>query len=189
MLKRLTILTLAFLLVLSTASFAKDMTGKWGLGYFNSNAPVGVRFWATPVVGVDIGVGFNGTEVAERDTTTGLPTGETTTATSFWVEAGIPYVVFPGDRANFMVRPGLVFASLDDRSFSMGTGVLDDTWTEVRVSLTLAGEVFFGEHFSLEAGHGINVQLLSPPGDGDSQTNFSTFGASVSHLGFHYYFK
>ena len=192
MAKRVMILALALLFVIPAMSFAKDMTGKWGLGYFSNDAPVGARFWVNEKVGVDLGVGFsaNGYVVSE-----GAPpdvTYSTETATSFWVDLGVPYVVFPSDRANFFVRPGVVFGIIDDMDPDLGTQTVDETWTQITVSLTPGAEVFFGEHFSLEAGHGIALDLTTPPdaiNGGESTTDIRTFDASVTYLGFHFYFK
>ena len=193
MIKRVTILTLACLLALPAISLAKDMTGKYGLGYFNSDAPVGARFWASERLGVDIGVGFESVqEMWSPDPGNVDATKES--FTSFWFEAGFPYVVFPGDRANFFIRPGVVLGILDDRVYGTvtedGNG-LDETWTQITFSLTPGAEVFFGEHFSLEAGHGIQIQITTPPDaiSDESFTDIKTFDASVTYLGFHFYFK
>jgi hypothetical protein len=164
------------------------MTGKWGLGYFSSDAPVGARFWVNEKVGIDIGVGFEATQDMWSPDPGTVPESKKT-FTSFWVEAGVPFVVFPGDRANFFVRPGGQIAILDDRAY--GTGQLDETWTVITLSLTPGAEVFFGEHFSLEAGHGVALTITSPPDavSSESFTDINTFDASVTYLGFHFYFK
>jgi len=175
MLKKIFGLMLVFALVVPVVSSAMDMTGKWGLGYFSSDAPVGVRYWVNEKVGVDVGLGFDNTDLGDES------------AMSFWFEIGAPYVLMGTERANFFFRPGLVYASLDDRVY--GSGTLDDTWTNITIKLTPGAEVFFGEHFSLEAAHGITIDLMSPPGDGDSSTNFGTGAYSITQLGFHFYFK
>ena len=184
--KRVFVLSLAALLLIPAFSNAKDLSGRLGLGYFNTDAPVGARYWVNEKVGLDIGIGFEGINDFYTDTS-GTTSKET--ATSFWVEVGVPFVVFPTERANFSIRPGVVFAQLDDRVY--GSGSLDEKWTRVTFSLMPMAEVFFGEHFSLEAGHGIMIDMISQPDalGGESFTDFSTFDASVTHLGFHFYFK
>ena len=190
MLKRTFAVALAALFVLPFAVQSKDMTGKMGLGYFSSDAPVGGRIWLGERAAVDLGVGFEMKDVY-FSANGGTPTKEK--ATSFWFEAGVPYVVYPGDRANFFVRPGVVFGQLDDRVY--GTGALDETWTQITISATLGAEVFFGEQFSLEAGHGIAIDMLSVPDavgaprGGETETTIRSFDASVTYLGFHFYFK
>ncbi len=170
MTKRVVILALACLLAMPALSLAKDMTGKWGLGYFSSDAPVGARFWTGPKLGIDVGVGFESMDLGDE------------TASNFYIEAGLPYVVFPSERANFFVRPGVLFASFDE--------LASTTKSVIQITLAPGAEVFFGEHFSLEAAHGIAIQISSPHDDNlDSSTDFGTFGASVTTLGFHFYFK
>jgi len=184
--KRLTTLTLLMILAIPVAGLAKDMTGKYGLGYFHNDAPVGARFWLSPVLGVDLGLGFESQNVYVGT--------EKETATSFWVEAGFPYVIVPSERANFFVRPGVTFAQLDDRAYGLGDN-LDEKWTKVTFTLTPGAEVFFGDHFSLTAGHGIAIDMVSVPDDvsgprgGESETTIRTFDGSVTYFGFHFYFK
>ncbi len=187
--KRVIMLGLMVLLALPVMGSAKDMTGKYGLGYFNTDAPVGARFWVAPKVGIDVGVGFK-----MEDVYVGAQP-EKQTASSFWIEAGVPFVIFPSERANFFVRPGVVLGLLDDRSY--GTGNLDSKWTLLSFSLTPGAEIFFGDHFSLEAGHGIALDMLMVPDEdgiptyrrGETETTVRSFDASVTYLGFHFYFK
>ena len=175
MLKRMIGLGLMIALIIPVAGQAKDLKGKWGLGYFSSDAPVGARYWFNDKAAVDIGVGLDSRDLGS------------VTATSYWFEIGVPYVVYPTDRANFFLRPGLVFASLDDRVY--GSGLLDDKWNNITIKLTPGAEVFFGDHFSLQAAHGIMIDLISPPGDNsESRTNISTGAYGISEIGFHFYF-
>ncbi|MBD3402670.1 hypothetical protein GF420_07225 [candidate division GN15 bacterium] len=190
--KRLLITLAVALLVIPVGIDAKDMNRKYGLGYFNTDAPVGGRIWVSPTIGIDLGVGFEGKTIYES-ANGGDP--EKSTATSFWFEAGVPIVVFPSERANFFIRPGVQVASLDNRIY--GEGPSDAKWTRITPSATLGAEVFFGDHFSLEAGHGIAVDITSVPDEdgitevrrGESETEFRTFDASIAYLGFHFYFR
>ena len=173
MFKKATIALVSALLLLPTLASAKDMTGKFGLGYYLSDAPVGLRYWVTPKVGLDVGLGLDMTDTG------------TETATSYFFDVGIPYIVVGTERANFFVRVGALIGILDDRVY--GSGTLDDTWTNVTASIAPGAEVFFGDNFSLEASHGINFEFISPP-VGDSRMNINTFGSSTTDLGFHFYF-
>jgi hypothetical protein len=73
---------------------------------------------------------------------------------------------------------------------------VDAKWTKISILLTPGAEVFFGDNFSLEAGHGIAIDMLSVPDEegipeyraGESETSIRSFDASVTYLGFHYYF-
>ncbi|HEQ98355.1 MAG TPA: hypothetical protein ENO22_03325 [candidate division Zixibacteria bacterium] len=176
MLKKLTIIAIALILVIPVIGNAKDLTGRFSLGYFDSDAPVGFRYWVNDKIGLDLGLGFESVDLGEEN------------GTSFWVEAGVPYVVYPTDRANFFIRPGVVFASLDNRVY--GSGPLDEKWTVFTILLTPGAEVFFGDHFSLQAAHGFALRITSPPDEisDESSTDFSSIAASVTTIGFHFYF-
>jgi hypothetical protein len=173
--RKLALSAIAFV-ALASPTAAKDMAGRFALGFYNSDAPVGVRYWATDVVAVDVGVGFQANDL------------DTATTTNFWLEAAIPIKVFEGDRSHFYVRPGVVFGVLDDRDF--GTGTLDEKWTSIDFTGALGAEVFFGEHFSVEASHGVVLNYLSPPKQvsSDSRINFRTFGNGLTQVGFRFYF-
>lgn len=176
MFKKLIVSVLVLAIMVPAVASAKDLTGRFGLGYFHSDAPVGLRYWVNDKVGLDIGVGFESRDLGEES------------ASSFWIEAGVPYIVYPSDRANFYVRPGIVYASLDDRVH--GTGAYDETWSVITLKLMPGAEVFFGDHFSLQAAHGFEVTLSSPPDEvsDESTTDIKTTAASISYLGFHFYF-
>ncbi len=173
MFKKAPIALVCALLLLPALAPAKDMTGKFGLGYYLSDAPVGIRYWFNPKVGLDVGLGLDLTDL------------DPGTATSYWFDVGVPYVVIGTERANLFVRVGALVGILDDRVF--GSGTLDKTWTKVDVTLAPGAEVFIGDSFALEASHGIDFQFISPP-EGDSRFNVTTFGNSVTTIGFHFYF-
>lgn len=180
--KRIMIAALATILALPALASAKDMTGRFGLGYFTDSAPVGIRYWFSPTVGVDLGFGFNLKDGVPAFPATTPPTTES--ALDFSIEAGVPYVIHSSDRANLFLRAGGVLGITDDRL--MG-GTTDETWTTFDILLGPGAEVFFGDNFSLEASHGLRINIASPP-VGDSLTNFGTAARGVSELGFHYYF-
>ena len=184
MLKRLTFATVAVLLALPALASAKDLAGRFGIGYFNSDAPVGLRYWFSPKAGVDLGIGYELTDLGSQN------------ANNFWLEVGIPYVVLGDDRANFFIRPGIQYAMLDDRAYGL-LGV-DDTWNVLTFTIAPGAEVFFGDHFSLEASHGFGVRYTmlpdaysapsSPTGGEDTLLDAATFGRGTTELGFHFYF-
>jgi hypothetical protein len=181
MLKRILVLVVILTFAAPAISQAMDMTNKYGLGYFRHQAPVGARIWFGPQVGVDVGVGFELQDLGEE------------TASSFWIEGGLPYVIIDTERANFMLRPGIMFGSLDARPYGIES---EKKWTMIVLSVMPVAEIFFGQHFSLEAGHGLEVEIVSYPdeepfGDlaGESFTHVRSLAASVTYIGFHFYFK
>jgi hypothetical protein len=181
MLKKVLTLVIAVIIAAPVASSAMDMTGKYGLGYFNSNTPVGGRYWVNSKLGVDIGVGFESTDQGDDK------------YTDFYIGAGFPYVLFDTDRANFYIRPGFTYGSLDARPYGIDS---KSKWTMMNISIMPVAEVFFGEHFSIQAGHGLEIEMISYPDEaefgslaGESRTNIRTLDGSVTSLGFHFYFK
>ncbi len=175
MFKKLLLLTAVLVLAFAVTSTAKDLTGRFGLGYYESDAPVGIRYWVNEKIGIDAGIGFQSIDgFMDAD-------GDNTSATNVWFSFGIPYVVYPTERANFMFRPGVLFGIFDEDYF--------DPKTEITIQLHLVAEVFFGDNFSLEAAHGLNILLQTPADDdADNLAHFGTVSGSITQLGFHFYF-
>jgi opacity protein-like surface antigen len=181
MFKKIATMAIAAMIAAPAASSAMDMTGKYGLGYFNSNTPVGGRYWINSNFGVDLGFGFESLDQGDD------------TYTNFHVGAGFPYILADTDRANFFLRPGIAIGSLDARPYGIAS---ESKWTMISISVMPVAEVFFGNHFSLQAGHGLEIEMLSYPDEpefgvlaGESRTNIRTLDGSVTYLGFHFYFK
>jgi len=181
MFKRIATIAIAALVAAPVASSAMDMTGKYGLGYFTSDTPVGGRYWINSNFGIDLGLGFQSLDQGDDK------------YTNFYVGAGFPYVIFDTERANFLLRPGITFGSLDARPFGIAS---ESKWTMFSISVMPVAEIFFGNHFSLQAGHGLEIEMLSYPDEpefgalaGESRTNIRTLDGSVTYLGFHFYFK
>jgi hypothetical protein len=183
--KRLIMVTLAVLVAAVSPSLAKDMTGKFSLGFHNSDAPIGGRYWASNMVAIDAGVGFRSNEQIVDD-----EAKESTL--SFWLEGGVPIKLYDADNAHFFVRPSAVLGLLDNRDYGVGSS--DAKWTSLDLVLSLGGELFFGDHFSVEATHGFKLNVTAVPDEvkedvgADGFTSFSTFGNNLTTIGFHFYF-
>ena len=80
------------------------------MGFNSSDAPVGVRYFVGEKVAVDVGVGFESQDLGE------------TSASSFWFEFGVPYVLYDYNSSYFFVRPAIAYASLDDYRFQSESG-------------------------------------------------------------------
>lgn len=181
--KKLTLMLgfLAVVMMVSSTGMAKDVDGKIGMGYFNSDTPVGGRLWVSDKLGIDLGVGFN---VEDQGSVN---------YTDFYVGAGLNYIVFNTDRANFMARLGGVIGQLDARPYEIDS---ESKWTKIKISIMPVAEVFFGDNFSLSAGHGFELEMMSYPDEaefdtlaGETRTNIRTLDGGITHLGFHFYFK
>ena len=186
---RLVVVVTALLAAVVSPALAKDMTGKVSLGFHNSDAPLGGRYWINNQVGIDVGLGFKSNEKPDADPET---QGKTVTTFSYWFEGGLPFKLYDTDNAHFYAKPSFIFGMLDDRDY--GTGTSDAKWTSLDLVLSLGAEVFFGEHFSLDATHGVKFNVTSVPDEvkqqvgADSFTSFSTFGENLTTIGFHFYF-
>jgi hypothetical protein len=181
MFKKIVTIAIAAIIAAPAVSSAMDMSGKYGLGYINSNTPVGGRIWLNSSMGIDLGVGLSMEDQGDD------------TYSDMYFGAGFNYVIFDTPRANFMVRPGVVYGSLDARPY----GIMSESkWTMFSFTLMPVAEVFFGDHFSLAAGHGFEIEMISYPDEsefgalaGESRTNIRTLDGGISYMGFHFYFK
>lgn len=144
-------------------SHAVDMArGDYGLGFFDQNAPIGGIYWFSPKAALAVGIGFQKPDEGD-------------TEVDFTV--GIPINLITTDRANFQVRPRFFYGS---------NAVANGNF--VAFGADLAAEVFVAKHVSLMAGHGLEVQSVSPD-QGDSVTNINTRVISSSSVGFYYYLQ
>jgi hypothetical protein len=165
MLRKITLTALVAVLALATVAGAAERKGEFALGFSNSDAPVGVRYFTSDKVAIDVGLGFESMDV--------MAEGGTETATNFFVEGGLSYVVFDYMDSFFFVRPAIMYASFDEMD-PMG---LD---SRLRVEANLGAEVRLAERFGLTFQHGLAYQSDSPQGDGDSLTTIHTFGENVT---------
>jgi len=176
MLKRVLYLIAAITILAAPATNAKDMTGLWGFGCFNSDAPVGASFWLNDKLGIDLSIWAKSKDIDGQN------------ASSFWFESDVSYVMKDSKRVNIFVRPGLVFARLDDRVY--GTGVYAESWTKISLKIVGGTEVFLSDNLSIWGAHGFKFNLSAPPNSVDgSSWNFETGTHNTTEIGFHFYFK
>lgn len=182
--KLTTVLAVLALLVSASVSWAADdMSGghpgmaehnSIGLGFRNTDAPIGIRWWLSgQKLGIDAGIGFGSASQGGN-------------SVSHWaVDFGVPFVLKSWDRVHFIARPGVTFGSQD-----VVTGIAPfttDTETSFAISGELEAEVFLAPNVSVSASHGIAYQSVNPPGPGDNVTSFSTIGNNFTQVGFHIY--
>jgi hypothetical protein len=175
--KHFVVAVLALAMAVPAVSHATDMTGKWGVGYFRPQAPVGIRWWASPKIGIDLGVGFDSFSPDKGSSTT-----------AFNIDAGVPIVLHSMDTVHFFFRPGFTW-STDGQDESKGPKV-----TTFGVSGSLGAEYFFTPSFSIEAAHGIvytsvnTKDNLATPHVDTTDSHFMSEAFGISDVGFHYYF-
>jgi hypothetical protein len=170
MLRGITATTLITLLALGSVAGAAERRGEVALGFSSADAPVGVRYFTTDRFAVDVGLGFEASDVVVSEA------GDTDTATDFFVEGGATYILYDYIDSYFYVRPAIAFASYDDLSPT----VLE---SRIRGELNLGAEVRLADHFGLTFEHGIAFQSDSPQGDGDDLTTIETLGQNATTAG------
>lgn len=151
-----------------------------GLGFHDSSAPIGVRWWlGGQKVGVDLGLGFG---------TIAAPSFPDENLSNWSVDVGVPMVMHSWERVHVLFRPGMLFSSQQEQSTAPPAEFDTEDETTMSFSGEFEGEVFLADNFSVSASHGIRWSRINPPGDGDSQSTFGTFGNNFTNVGFHMYF-
>jgi hypothetical protein len=167
---------------------------RWAIGYAGlSQVPVGsptqqditapaigVRYWASPMVGVDLAIGFSwaggsvdaGGMVTDKDSVTG-----------FLIQAGVPFALSTHRHVSFQVIPYLAFAR-GQASLGTGMSAIDFSAFRFDVGARAGFELFFGfigiPELSLSATVGLQFETRRytfESGDvrqHDTTTGFST---------------
>jgi hypothetical protein len=181
--KRATWMVLGLMLCCCVMASAKDMAGRFGVGYISWPAPVGIRFWMNPQVGFDAGFGFVSRQEWSLETA-----GEKETLMDFAFDVGIPFCLVPTKETNFYLRPGFTFQSHQEQVYDMEDGVEKKSETDMVISAMLMVEHFLSDNLSIEGGHGFAVDIMKDV-DEESWTAFGTGGTFVGEFGFHFYFE
>jgi hypothetical protein len=168
------------------ADAPKHRTG--GLGFHNSNAPIGIRWWFSgQKVGIDLGFGF----LSEQEATSPFGGAGYTDEKlmRFTIDAGVPFVFSSWNRVHALLRPGVNYIS---QEFTTSGGPPATFTTETATLLQIMGEieaeVFLADNLSVSASHGIVFASFDPgfPGS-DTASSFGTFGNNFTEVGFHMY--
>jgi len=170
-------LAAALTLLVTGAAFAGRTAGQLGLGTSHvMDTPIGIRYWASNQVGIDVEVGFNYYDV-ETDS------GDLKTV--FRGQLGIPFNVWECSDVWFHVRPFFMIEALSYEDFN-GTSI--DGLTNFAFGAQLEMEAWLLECLSFSVWHGVVVQVNDGGSNGDSTTDFMTAGESLGNAGFHLYF-
>jgi hypothetical protein len=146
---------------------AERKAGTLGLGWYSISAPVGGRVWVTPIVGVDLGLGFADKNVLGSAND------------RVHVNVGIPVNVVMTEKVNFFIRPGI---ELQTNARTVGTEVK----SKMIITADLGVEWFVTDQFSLSAGHGLQFEQVS---GSDDKFRISALRAlGFQNVGFHFYF-
>jgi hypothetical protein len=177
-----TLVTLLGLLP-SVASAQSDMAAEHasgGIGFHNSIAPLGGRWWlAGQKVGIDAGFGYATSPAF-------LYPDEKVSAWA--LDVGVPFVLKSWNRAHVLLRPGLIYQSEQVVTTTPPAAFGTDDQTTFTVTGELEAEIFLVDNVSISASEGIGFESVNPVGPGDNITSFSTLGSNFTELGFHVYF-
>ena len=160
---------LTFFILLSTISFAGEhKQGTIGLGWYSASAPVGGRYWVSPNIGIDLGLGYADKNVLAS------------TDSRFHVNIGAIIDVVQTDQANFFIRPGI------EMQTNARTDAKGKQASKMIISADLGAEYFLTGNLSLSYGHGLQIEQIS----GSDDLGISALRAlGADKLGFHFYFN
>lgn len=154
-----------------TTVLAQNAHRAIGLGFHDSVAPIGIRYWlAGQKVAIDVGVGIESQDAGDES------------LLDFAFDFGVPIMARSWDRVHFLVRPGLQYVS--NQVLLLGEKERAST---LQILAELEAELFLANNMSVSASHGLSITNTSPPGDGDSSMEFRTFGRNLTEIGFHVY--
>ena len=149
--------------------------GHLGLGYFTDLAPLGVRYWWTPELALDVGI--------DAALTSG--------ATDAWRaggELGLVYAISSYHYCVVIARGGLGFRATDARG-EQETGMRFDTQLSAFVGAELFMGAFGFPNVSLQGGYGLSATWIHQGGTelvlGITDAGLNMLGAA--RLGFHIY--
>lgn len=173
--------------VLSTPARADDNMNmpagehkKGGIGFHNSSAPLGVRWWlVSEKYALDLGLGFHSEKA--------LSSYPDEKVTGWALDVGVPIVLKSWNRVHVLLRPGILYESQQVVVTSPPAAFGTENEKTLNVSGEIEVEAFLLENFSVSASTGIAYQSIDQPGPGDKITSFSTIGNQFTSLGFHVY--
>lgn len=146
-----------------------------GLGFHDSSAPIGIRWWMNgQKLALDAGVGFGSNDIGP------------VTLSRWALDVGVPIDLKTWDRVHFMVRPGILYES-QEQVVDLGPPIVKDTETRLNVLGELEAEVFLADNISVSASEGIAITNTNPAGGGSSTTDWNTIGNNFTQVGFHVY--
>jgi len=190
MLKRILVVAALAAVLVPASAQAVDHTGSWGVGFYDYNAPLGLRYQFSEKMAFDFGLGLDSFE----DTDFSATPVDTKNYLTYAIEVGLPITLVKMDRADFFFRPGLLWESIPYQ-LDNGTSVSDERASETFFKLHLGAEYHATDNLSLSVGHGIGIASDSGtfPGaletsDPEGSTEWFTHGLGITDIGFRWYF-
>ncbi len=193
--KGLLALVVAVLAIPAAAHAERDLTGKFALGYWNAEAPIGGRYVFSTSAALDLGFGFAQTYVSDDPTTAAI--GDDKKNMQLHIAAGVPLTLVRREKVNFFFRPGVLFKFIP--TYNQAT--VSDPYekkseTETEFTGILGAEWFATDDLSFSVGHGFKLTSSKgvsandfTTGTLESQSFLSALEAiDITSVGFHFYF-
>jgi hypothetical protein len=170
----LAVAVLALALTAGRASAEPPMHYQGGLGFHDSAAPIGGRWWLNDKFAIDAGFGISSRDIGSDNL-------------KHWaIDLGIPILLKSWDRVHFILRPGVMMESQDVVT-DVGPPIVIDQDKTTTFGAELEAEVFLADNLTMSASHGLAIVNVNPAGPGPSYTDWSTTGSNFTELGFHVY--
>ena len=188
-------LAAALLALPSISSAQTDRSGKVAVGYFDPEAPLGIRYQVSPKLGLDLGFGFTQAEIGDDPTT--VTAGDEKKNLQLHIEAGVPLTLIQRDHVNLFFRPGVLFRFIPTYNQPTVPDPYEKkTETDTAVSLILGAEWFATDDLSLSVGHGLEFTSTKgvdandlTTGEQESSSLINGMQAlDITRIGFHFYF-
>ncbi|MCI0596600.1 MAG: hypothetical protein L0Z48_08680 [candidate division Zixibacteria bacterium] len=155
---------------------------------FNDDAPVAMRAWFNPKVGLDVGLGINLRQVQDQRITPQNP--ESTTAfLDLSFDLGLPVRVLRHDRVDLIVRPGFGFRTRPGFEFSIEDPSVRsvETSLELEISGTIGFEYYPFPKASFGLFTGVALIQNRPGGAGSTTLRVESLPKKAVNVAFRYY--
>jgi len=170
-------LAAATLLLVAGSAFAGPEAGKLGLGTSDASmTPIGIRYWASEQVGLDVELGFWLFDV---------DSGSGDESSVIDLALGVPINIWECSDVWLHFKPFVIIDLVSYEDLDTGGGTVSiDGQTNMYFGASLEMEAWLLECLSFSVSHGIAAYK----NDAASTTDFHSFGNSLGNAGFHLYF-
>jgi hypothetical protein len=160
-----------------------------GLGLvFNDEAPMALRAWFNPKVGLDVGLGINLRQVVDERILPQHPES-TTTFLNLSFDLGLPVRVMRHDKVDLIVRPGFGFRTRPEFTFSIEDPNVRavETTLELEINGSIGFEYYPFEKASFGLFTGLALIQTRPGGVGSTSMRVESLPKKATNFAFRYY--
>ncbi|HXF48685.1 MAG TPA: hypothetical protein VNL73_04580 [Verrucomicrobiae bacterium] len=160
-----------------------------GLGLvFNDEAPMALRAWFNPKVGLDVGLGINLRQVVDERIIPQDPES-TTTFLDLSFDLGLPVRVLRHDKVDLIVRPGFGFRTRPEFTFSLEDPNVRavETTLELEINGSIGFEYYPFEKVSFGLFTGLALVQTRPGGVGSTSVRVESLPKKAANFTFRYY--